>query len=454
MAVVRGWTTISRATRTLWMVGRRVRPRLNRLLSSERCDDNHRTFPKAECPEKYVVQRTADIEALLSNYQEELLDEHQAGEYLEELLEKSGDDRQGLLSSTKFSDIFNNMLENSVKYSTSTVIDLLEVLHKYGVNQDVLVPLAEELASRIQDMSFHHQQQVLHTLWKLNLSHLHLLHESLDTVSFAKALRQNGVNENTVGNTVYSLRSRTWSDELSKSLQDYISENASKLNLRSIYLILSVMIEKGIATKDVLRTFAKSLASILTQDIPVEDRWEEWGSHYPRSLCNLLWAFGKVHFYDEELFLAFASLTQGSPDSLLMTPRFLSNLAWSCAKVRFYSDSLMANIADMSVKSLSEFTNQDIALLLYSFGVLNCRHLELFDLAVEKVVGDPNHLEYIKLCWLIAWVGMVFNRYPQQLLSEMLTDDFLKCKSTFLSSWMSYNCREISKLAFLVLEPS
>lgn len=436
MAFARGWFSVSRATRTLWRVGRHV-PRLSRLLSNERSDFNHNvTLTAAVCPEKHSVNQQTEIEALLTDYQDNgVPDERQAVEVLEELLTAAGNERIDLLNNAKFSTVFSRICDNAGAYNTSVIVDMLELLHKFSVNkQDILVPLAEELVSRFHDMSFHLRQQAVHMLVKLNLNHLHVLHESLDTGSFANALSQNAVNESTVGYTVYSLKSQTWSTELNESLQDYVLENSSKLNLRSIYQILLVMIEKKIATKDILKTFSKAVANILAQDIPVVERWEVWGSHYPQSLCNLLWAFGKVNFYDEELFLAFASLVEGEPDSVLLTPRFLSNLSWSLAKVRFYSESLMGLIADLSMRDLTKFTNQDLALLLYSFGVLNCMHLQLFNGVVEKVVDDPNHLENAKLCWIVAWVAMVLNQYPEQLLSEILTDDYLMCKSLFRRS--------------------
>ena len=330
---------------------------------------------------------------------------------------------------TKLSTVCSHIRENSAIYSTETIIELLELLHDHEIkHEDMLVSLGEELSSRISSMSLHFQQKILHILQKLNLDQLKEAYGSLDTTSFASALKQNSESANNMAYLVQTFKGESWSTELSESLQDYVIASSSKLSLRGIYQILSVMIEKEIATPNVLRTFAKAVSCILTLDIPTEERWQVWGAYYPLSVYNLLWAFGKMNYYDEELYAAFASLIEGPPDSQLHTPRFLANLSWSCAKVRFYSESLMQSIAEHSLRELVDFTNQDIALLVYSFGILNCRHHELFNAAVDKILRDPNHLENSKLCWIIAWVAMVLEQYPERLLSQMLTDDYLKCK--------------------------
>ena len=418
MALVRGW---ARGCRGVQTVAKRVarRPVAQQLI---------RSSLRAYCQDETSI--AAYPEKLAHR---EPLDQVQVQQFIQDLVEKAenGEDIACLLSKdTTFSDAFSSICENAGFYEADTIVDLLEHSHRSGVtNEHRLMPLAEELASRIEYMSFQHQQRALHVLWKLNLDSLRMRHDGLDMVAFASALRQNTVNNNAVSYTVYSLRNKSWSSELTESLQEYVVANAAKLNLRSVYQILSVMIEKRIATKEVVGSCAKSVAHTLSLDVPnVTDRLDVWGANYPSSLANLLWAFGRVLFYDEELYATFASLIQGEADPLLHTPRFISNLAWSCAKVRFYSESLMDSIADLSLRTLAKFKNQDLALLLYSFAFFNCMHLDLFNAAVDKVVGDPDHLDNTKLCWTVAWASMVLEQYPEKLLSEILTDDYLKCK--------------------------
>ena len=416
MAGVRAWTTSCRLVRTL------VKRAVRRPGVLERGGLSWRAYSDE-------LTTTTSTDKVVHRLQ---LNEVQVQHFLEQLEEKAeygGDVGRLLSDNSEVSDTFASICENASVYSTDVIVELLEQSHRCGVNVgDRLMPVAEELASRIDGMSFQGQQRALHTLWKLNLNHLHVAHETLDKVAFAQALRQNTVNEKTVSYTVFSLKDQSWSSELTEALQEYVAANAMGLNLRSVYQILSVMIEKRIATEEVVAGCAQSVAHTLTLDIPVSDRVEVWGSYYPNSLHNLLWAFGRLSFYSEELYSAFSSLVEGDHDPLLQTPRFISNLAWSCAKVRYYSESLMESIADISLKNLTEFKNQDLALLLYSYGFLNCLHLDLLNDSVTKIMRDPDHLDNTKLCWIVAWVSMVLEHYPEKLLSEMLTDDYLKCK--------------------------
>lgn len=433
MAIVRGLTPVSRAMRMVCGIGRHV-PQVNQFALREGSD-------YTMCPERYLKQRTR-VDALLSEYRkEELQDEVQLLEFLEELLSRAGEKRHvaHLLSNhAKFRKIFNHVFERAETYNTDTIMDLLALSHKHGANHDnFLLPLAEKLATRVEDMPYHLQQKALHVLSRLELRDVDVLHESVDIVSFTKSLCQNAVNKDTVGDTVFLLKGHYWSKELCRSLHDYVLMNVSKLSLRSVYQILSVMVDKHIATRDIVTACAKAVAAIISQDVSVIDRYEVWGKNYSFSLNNLAWIFGKVKFYNEELYHAFASLVEGPNDPWILTPKFISSFAWSCAKVRFYSESLMDSIANYSVRRLSWYKLADISLLLYSFGALNCRHLDLFNSCVEKIVCHPDHLKNHKVCWVTAWVGLVMDQYPERLLSGMLTDDYLKCK--LLLKLKSYN---------------
>lgn len=410
---------VSRTITTAWRV-RRHAPCVNRLFQLREVSDHS----------KYL-EKSTKIEALLAE-SHNLLDGIQTLEFLRDLLGKVGKKQHVSLllsDNANFREIFNGMCENAATYDTDTLVELIELLHEYGVtSNDVLLQLVEELGSRMSGMSYHCQQQVLHLLTKLKVNHVSLLHGYRDTVSFTRSLNQNAMNKDTVGRAVVFLRNQYWSNELGKSLQDYVLANASELDLWSVSQILSVMIGKQLATRDIFMVCARTVTNILTRDIPVSDRCEVWGNFYPGVLNGLLRAFGKCKFCDEDLYHAFASLVEGAPDPYLQTSKFISNMSWSCGKVRFYSESLMDSIADHSLRGFPTFSNQDIAVLLYGFGALNCSHLDLFHTMVERVVGDEDHLTNHILCWTIVWVGMVLEQYPGNLLSRMLTDDFLTCK--------------------------
>ena len=423
MAIVRGLTPVSRTMRMVCGIGRHV-PQVNRFALREGRD-------YTMCPERYLEQRTR-VDALLSKYrQEEPQDEIQLLEFVEELLARAGEKRHvaHLLSNhAEFRMIFSHIFDRAETYNTDTIMDLLALSHKHGANHDNLLPLAEELATRVEDMPYHLQQKALHVLSRLKLTHVDILHESVDVVSFTKSLRQDAVNKDTVGDTVCMLKGHYWSKELCQSLRDYVLMNVSKLSLRSMYQILSIMVDKHIATPDILRACAKAVTAILSRDVPVMDRCEVWGENYSFSLHNLAWIFGKVKFHSEELYHAFASLVEGPNDPWILTPRFISSFAWSCAKARFYSESLMDSIASYALRHLNWYKLADINLLLYGFGALNCHHLDLFNSCVDRIVRHPDHLKNHKICWVIAWVGLVMDQYPERLLSGMLTDDYLKCK--------------------------
>ena len=212
-------------------------------------------------------------------------------------------------SPSMLSPIVGHIRENCATYSTDIIIELLRLLYDYEVkDKDILVPLGEELASRISNMPLRFQYTALYTLLKLNLDHLVEACGSLDSNSLVNALKLESKSATKI--TKQSFKGTSWSTELAESLQHYVVTNSLKFNLEDIRQILSVLIEKKIATSEVLRALAKAVSSILMLDIPVEDRWFVWGPYYPLKLNYLVWAFGKMKFYNEELFAAFASLTQ------------------------------------------------------------------------------------------------------------------------------------------------
>lgn len=323
--------------------------------------------------------------------------------------------------------VFDHIRESSTIYDTDTIIEMLKVLHYYGArNEDILVLLGEELASRISSMPIRVQYKAFNVLLKLNLDHL--MHASPDTHSLVDDFKLKSESTKCVAHVMQFFKQKSCSLELEESLQHYVIANSSKLSLRDVCQVLSVMVEKDVATPDVLRALAKAVSSILMQDISLEDRSLVWGGDYRISLINLFWGFGKVCFYDEELFASFASLLLGKPDFLLQRPLFFVALSWCCAKARFYSEPVMQSIAEYSLRNLTKFKYRDLALLAYSFASLNYRHHDLLKSAMDRILGDPNHSADIQTCWMTAWAAMVMEQYPVELLSHMLTDNYMKSK--------------------------
>ena len=317
--------------------------------------------------------------------------------------------------------------ENSTIYNTDAIIEMLEVLCYYGAkNEDILVPLGEELASRISSMPIHVQNKACHILQKLNLDHLMHTCCSLGTDSLVDDLKLKSESAKSVAHMMQFFKHKSWSTELEESLRHYVITNSFKLSLRDIVQMLNVIVEKEVATPDVLTALAKAVSNILMQDISMKERRLVWGRDYDLSLISLFWAFGKLRFYNEELFAAFATLVLGKPDLLLQSPHFFTALSWCCAKARFYSEPVMQSIAEYSLRNLTKFNHRDIGLLVYSFAALNCKHHDLLEAAIDKVLSGPSPIANAQVYWTIAWAAMVLEQYPVELLSQMLTDDYMK----------------------------
>ena len=324
------------------------------------------------------------------------------------------------------STVVGHIHDNSMIYNTDTIIEMLEVLRYYRVkNKDILIPLGEELVSRISSMPIRVQYKAYDVLLKLDLDHLMHSCPSLDTDSLFDDLKLKSESAKSVAHIMQFFKHKS---EVKESLQHYVITNSFKLSLRDISQVLNVIIEKKVATPDILRALAKAVSSILMQDISVKDRWLVWGGDYDSSLNSLLWGFGKVCFYDEELFAAFTNLMLGKLDLLLQKPNFFTALSWCCAKGRFYSEPVMQSIAEYSLRNLTEFNHRDISLLVYSFAVLNCRHYDLLKSAIDKVLNHPSHITDIQASWVTAWAAIVLEQYPVELLSQILTDNFMKSK--------------------------
>ena len=86
------------------------------------------------------------------------------------------------------------------------------------------------------------------------------------------------------------------------------------------------------------------------------------------SLVNLLYAFSKLSFVDEDCFACLIHhVTPFVKERGRFTPQNICNVAWSLATSDIDAPELFAALATTSIPMASEFTEQGLSMTAWSF---------------------------------------------------------------------------------------
>ena len=152
------------------------------------------------------------------------------------------------------------------------------------------------------------------------------------------------------------------------------------------------------------------------------------------ALAKVFRLFGTVRFYER------APELQGFFDSVsevLVSVRheevlrhLLPSFLWSCSKVRYYNSSLMSHVGEFVLDFLPRFSFQDLNMAVYTYACLN-HHLPELVSGLQRLLLSSAALRQPAaqyLVWTLVWAAMVFRDYPKDLLSHVLTDEYIEGK--------------------------
>lgn len=143
------------------------------------------------------------------------------------------------------------------------------------------------------------------------------------------------------------------------------------------------------------------------------------------TIAKILRLFGFNQPYDQEFFDsvsgALLKIENESVFSALL-PSFL----WVCARCKHYPRALWTRAGAYLLDNLSQFTSQDVNMMIHAFAMFNHRIPGLIH-KIEKwffeneVLSCGNHLP-----WSLVWAGMVFSEYPREMLKAVLKDKYIE----------------------------
>eukprot|EP00927_Polykrikos_kofoidii_P016344 TRINITY_DN17378_c0_g1_i1.p1 TRINITY_DN17378_c0_g1~~TRINITY_DN17378_c0_g1_i1.p1 ORF type:complete len:887 (+),score=111.98 TRINITY_DN17378_c0_g1_i1:184-2844(+) len=138
-----------------------------------------------------------------------------------------------------------------------------------------------------------------------------------------------------------------------------------------------------------------------------------------QNLTNTVWAFAQMRFANSTLFLSLAREIVGSISEF--RPRDISITAWSFARMEIRDDALMDAIQIAARQRLvdSPWGTQELANLVWSFALLDVRHLSLLEessrVAASMCSEEFTQQELTNIIWSHA--GLRFRHEP--LLAEL-----------------------------------
>lgn len=143
------------------------------------------------------------------------------------------------------------------------------------------------------------------------------------------------------------------------------------------------------------------------------------------NMGKVLRLFGFHQPYHQDFFDAVSDAllqTQNETIFSALIPSFM----WVCSRRQHYPAALFSRAGGHVLSNMRRFSSPDMNMIVHAFAKFNhhvaglIHQIEEWFFANETL--DPrNHLP-----WTLAWAGMVFAEYPKQMLTAVLTDDYIE----------------------------
>lgn len=143
------------------------------------------------------------------------------------------------------------------------------------------------------------------------------------------------------------------------------------------------------------------------------------------SIAKILRYVGKSLSYSQSFFDFISKhllMTRSEEVLLGVIPSFI----WACARVRYYSPTLLSSVGESLFDNLEKLSPLDVDMLMFSYAKLNHPLPGLVEKVEKWLLGRDEVLSQYRLPWTLAWAGMVLMQYPKQLLSLILTDEYIE----------------------------
>lgn len=127
----------------------------------------------------------------------------------------------------------------------------------------------------------------------------------------------------------------------------------------------------------------------------------------------------------QELFDSVSEMLLRTQDEIVLRV-FLPSFLMACKSLRYYNSPLMTHTSKYVIDNLSNFTQSELSVIVHAYAKLN-HHLPHLISEVEGLVVAKNlRTANSHLLWNLAWCGMVFSEYPKEVLTHILTEDYIE----------------------------
>lgn len=143
------------------------------------------------------------------------------------------------------------------------------------------------------------------------------------------------------------------------------------------------------------------------------------------SVGKVLRLFGFHQLYDQNFFDAVSNAllkTQSETVFNALLPSFM----WVCSRRQHYPMELFSRAGDHILSNFNRFTSPDMNMMVHAFAKFN-HHVPGLIHGIEQWFFANERLDYRNhLPWTLAWAGMVFSEFPKEILTAILSDDYIE----------------------------
>lgn len=137
--------------------------------------------------------------------------------------------------------------------------------------------------------------------------------------------------------------------------------------------------------------------------------------------------FGFNQPYNQDFFDSISHALLKTTDETLFNA-LLPSFLWVCSRCQHYPRSLLSHAGQYLLQNTEQFNSPDLNMMVHAFAYFDHRVPGLIErverwLLANGALTVENHLP-----WTLAWAGMVLQEYPAEMLTSMLSDDYIERK--------------------------
>lgn len=208
-----------------------------------------------------------------------------------------------------------------------------------------------------------------------------------------------------------------------QQLQLQAIENIHKFNSVSISMVCYSLALFDIRSEQLLTAIENRMLAIIdTLD--------------PQSIANIAWAFAKLNWFNDHIFMLIKKRTLDSITKRALRPQSITNIIWAFASLSFDDQQLFTAACRHFLLNHHHYNVDDVCQLIYSLGKMNFKpdsaaKEKIFPIVIGKLENlthqqHPRTSKFYKLLISAIWSLIIMEQFPSRLISYVLSDSFIK----------------------------